>query len=393
MFSCEPEKSINQQQKKSCKSEFKRRVFNSIFLPKFTSSNERNNNNSPKPNSKSNTSRNQPIEISSSSVTPPTSNHPINVQNNHIHNNHNHQNSYNIHHQQHHINNNNNNNNHTTNTLSKKESILQKFTDKRIADLMRDGKNKIFNNSINCSTNYSVNETKLREISQAQQQSQQQTQIMPVLKPVALRPKKSEHNPTPNSFRLSMSNNDQQWAYEPNRNSRFINRRSTIARSEYLNDNVLDMSVQEYDNKQPSILSNYQHHHTTTNHQHETMRPQLNLIKMKIHNLIENKPNFDMQKLKQHQLQQQQKFQLNSTMNNRNSNNNGCSLDPNLLMKKLNNISKNGSLVSLTSSTSSLLSSTSSLSSSTFNDNTYNLKNKYLIQEPKIDLELIENDS
>lgn len=348
-------------------------------------------------------------------------------------------------------------------------ATLQKFSDKRIADLIRETSNhnnrklpyvSNIHSSGGVGVNYSVNESRLREMCcqtpHPANSSQNQYYQMPLFKPVALRPKKPDSDMS-HSFRLSTHDQPLMTSYaDPQRNSRFINRRSTIARSEYANDGgppILMMTNTDNKPPQPKIAASTRLHYETSNKMLAStgcedrsggssrevmmmMRPRLNLIKMKIHNLIENKPaSFEaIQEVKESQLRQQRQFQLNSTGNHRQSplmtnatnhllkldrllgnvvsdscRNSGTSCSSPLTVNKpmaslkvnencgSNMVSSNnggGSLVSLTSSTSSLLSSSaSSLTSAVaFATDVDPIYNKFRIDEPKIDLELIEND-
>lgn len=133
----------------------------------------------------------------------------------------------------------------------KRESFIQKFTDKRILDLLKETKNKFMSKPAPEPAKIVTN----------------------IVKPVALRPKKVDQKPAvyrlstcePN---LSYSNPLEQNA---NRQSRFIDqrsRRALITRSTHINDENKDLANEEL------------------------TRPHLNLIKMyKVQNLIkEEKP-------------------------------------------------------------------------------------------------------
>lgn len=335
----------------------------------------------------------------------------------------------------------------TTTTASKKTSTttstdnsIQKFSDKRIADLINPNNNS---NKITPppkpTVNYSINESRLREITHTPYPNQMfypcnYGNQLPLIKPVALRPKKfdttydsssssfSTASPTVISHSFRLSAQEQQWTYELNsntqRNSRFINRRSTIARSEYsetptvtnLTNQVQKPATVEAAKPltQSQTQPQQQHYHSMM------MRPRLNLIKMKIHNLIENKPaaNFSMiQELKEKQIEHQRKFQIPNVNSSSTTANNSTKFE--MLLNNINNSTNtnnnsnsatansnsNGSLISLTSSTSSLLSSssTSSLTSAVYSggdDDSNSLSfDKFGPNEPKIDLDLIENDN
>jgi hypothetical protein len=331
----------------------------------------------------------------------------------------------------------------TTTTVAKKSSTtttdnsIQKFSDKRIADLINPNNSKI-TQPPKPTVNYSINESRLREITHTPYPNQMFYPCnyggnqLPLIKPVALRPKKFDTtydsstssfsaSPTVVSHSFRLSAQEQQWTYELNsntqRNSRFINRRSTIARSEYSETPTVANQVQKpatVEAAKPLTQSQtqpqQQHYHSMM------MRPRLNLIKMKIHNLIENKPaaNFSMiQELKEKQIEHQRKFQIPNVNNNSSTTNNNTSTKFEMLLNNINNTANtnsnsnsattnsnsNGSLISLTSSTSSLLSSssTSSLTSAVYSggdDDSNSLSfDKFGPNEPKIDLDLIENDN
>ena len=331
-----------------------------------------------------------------------------------------------------------------TSTTTTTDNSIQKFSDKRIADLINPNNN---NSKIaqppKPTVNYSINESRLREITHTPYPNQMFYPCnyggnqLPLIKPVALRPKKFDTtydsstssfsaSPTVISHSFRLSAQEQQWTYELNsntqRNSRFINRRSTIARSEYSETPTVTNQVQKpatVEAAKPLTQSQTQPQQQQQQHYHSMMmRPRLNLIKMKIHNLIENKPaaNFSMiQELKEKQIEHQRKFQIPNVNNNSSTaTNNNTSTKFEMLLNNINNTANtnsnsnsaatansnsNGSLISLTSSTSSLLSSssTSSLTSAVYSDGDDDSNSlsfdKFGPNEPKIDLDLIENDN